>query len=59
MPSRPPDKATAPTREPIARYFFGATHTARPVVDDLPLPDYQRERAPVGGESVYDRVRRG
>ena len=58
MRQRPPDNATAPARDPIARYFFGAVHTARPVVDDLPLPDYQRERCPAEGERVYERVRR-
>lgn len=58
MSPRPPNETTAPTREPIARYFFGRVHTAQPVVDSLPLPDYQRERAPVAGESVYERVRR-
>ena len=29
-----------------------------PIIDARPVPDYQRERAQVGGESVYERVRR-
>lgn len=55
---RPPDETTAPTREPVARYLLRRADLARPVVEEFPLPDYQRERAPVAGENVYERVRR-
>lgn len=55
---RPPDETTAPTREPVARYLLRRADLARPVVEEFPLPDYQRLPPPDEGERVYAAVRR-
>lgn len=58
MNPRPIGQSTAATRESIARYLLRRADSARPVVEEFPLPDYQRTPPPDEGERVYGRVRR-